>query len=103
MSGGKNSLSGGKKRLSGGWGRPPLTSVWAEPCYPGYYPCVTIVIIIQIAEGTSERSPRRSRTNGHLPGRTTTVGIMGADEHEKEKSSPKTSSTRLKSLDSFRG
>ena len=58
-----------------------------------------IVYYLQINEGTRE-SPR-PRANGHLPGTTATVGIVG--EVEEEKKSPKTSTTRLKSLDSFRG
>lgn len=61
------------------------------------------LLTVQIANGTSERSPR-SHGSGHLPGQTTTVGVVsGREEQEREKSSPKTSSTRLKSLDSFRG
>ena len=63
------------------------------------YVAVMYMYYLQINEGTSENP--RTRANGHLPGATTTVGIVGGAEEEKK--SPKTSTTRLKSLDSFRG
>ena len=58
---------------------------------------IKFIIDIQIAGGTTERSPH-SRGNGHLSARTTTVGIVSEREEQEGggKSSSKTSLTRLK-------